>query len=181
MFCLDVSELDIVSNDGAPSGKKEYIIWNPPTINSEFPALGRRSSIYEASHLMRFLMKRGIRVILFCKVTIVLILLFIFQWPAILRFGKSVNWYFIVLDVQFNTCTNITNIIGHENSHSWFEWWRSSRHFGEGAILSWRCISLAYLICVTICLFSVVRLYPRGQRENTFEVHAETYVDLGSS
>lgn len=70
MFCLDVSELDIVSNDGAPSGKKEYIIWNPPPINSEFPALGRRSSISEASHLMRFLMKRGIRVILFCKVTI---------------------------------------------------------------------------------------------------------------
>lgn len=69
MFCLDVSELDIVSNDGAPSGKKEYIIWNPPPINSEVPALGRRSSISEASHLLRFLMKRGIRVILFCKVT----------------------------------------------------------------------------------------------------------------
>ena len=70
MFCLDVSELDVVSNDGAPSGKKEYIIWNPPPIDSEVPALGRRSSISEASHLMRFLMKRGIRVILFCKVTI---------------------------------------------------------------------------------------------------------------
>ena len=70
MFCLDVSELDVVSNDGAPSGKKEYIIWNPPPIDPEDSALGRRSSISEASHLMRFLMKRGIRVILFCKVTI---------------------------------------------------------------------------------------------------------------
>ena len=70
MFCLDVSELDIVSNDGAPSGKKEYIIWNPPPTNSEIPAQGRRTSISEASRLMRFLMKRGIRVILFCKVTI---------------------------------------------------------------------------------------------------------------
>jgi DEAD/DEAH box helicase domain-containing protein len=70
MFCLDVDELAIVSNDGAPSGKKEYIIWNPPLIDPEAPALGRRSSISEASHLMRFLMKKGIRVILFCKVTI---------------------------------------------------------------------------------------------------------------
>lgn len=69
IFCLDVSELDIVSNDGAPSGRKEYIIWNPPPIDAEDPALGRRSSISEASQLMRFLMKRGIRVILFCKVT----------------------------------------------------------------------------------------------------------------
>ncbi|KAF8810709.1 DEAD/H helicase [Phlegmacium glaucopus] len=68
IFCLDVSELDIVSNDGAPSGKKEYIIWNPPPIDPEDPALGRRSSISEASQLMRFLMKKGIRVILFCKI-----------------------------------------------------------------------------------------------------------------
>ena len=77
MFCLDVSELDTVSNDGAPSGKKEYIIWNPPLIDPEGRTLGRRSSISEASQLMRFLMKRGIRVILFCKVTIVSILFFV--------------------------------------------------------------------------------------------------------
>ena len=68
MFCLDVSELDVVLNDGAPSSKKEYIIWNPPPIDPEDLALGRRSSISEASRLMRFLMRRGIRVILFCKV-----------------------------------------------------------------------------------------------------------------
>lgn len=41
MFCLDVSELDVVSNEGAPSGKKEYIIWNPPPIDPEAPALER--------------------------------------------------------------------------------------------------------------------------------------------
>jgi hypothetical protein len=42
--------------------------------------------------------------------------------------------------------------------------------------------SLACLICVTTYSFSVVRLYPRGQSWRTrFEVHAEKYVDLGSS
>jgi DEAD/DEAH box helicase domain-containing protein len=40
-----------------------------PFIDPGEPALGRRSSLFEATGLMRFLMKRGVRVILFCKVS----------------------------------------------------------------------------------------------------------------
>lgn len=67
MFGLEPHELEVVSNDGAPSGSKEFLIWNPPLVDPMNPALGRRSTLTEASNLMRFLMKKGIRVILFCK------------------------------------------------------------------------------------------------------------------
>ncbi|KAF4578591.1 hypothetical protein EYR36_000398 [Pleurotus pulmonarius] len=64
------TNFDIVSitEDGAPSGHKDFIIWNPPLIDETEPALGRRSSLSEATGLMRYLMKRGIRCILFCKI-----------------------------------------------------------------------------------------------------------------
>ncbi|KAF4608901.1 hypothetical protein EYR40_001254 [Pleurotus pulmonarius] len=63
------TNFDVVSitEDGAPSGHKDFIIWNPPLIDETEPALGRRSSLSEATGLMRYLMKRGIRCILFCK------------------------------------------------------------------------------------------------------------------
>ncbi|KDR81414.1 hypothetical protein GALMADRAFT_89308 [Galerina marginata CBS 339.88] len=68
MFALDPDQLEVVSNDGAPSGSKQYLVWNPSLVDAMDPSLGRRSSISEASNLMRFLMKKGIRVILFCKI-----------------------------------------------------------------------------------------------------------------
>ncbi|KAF8964071.1 DEAD/H helicase [Flammula alnicola] len=68
IFALDVDDLQVVSNDGAPSGSKEYLVWNPPLVDVMDPSLGRRSSLSEASRLMCFLMKRGVRVILFCKI-----------------------------------------------------------------------------------------------------------------
>ncbi|KAF8163107.1 P-loop containing nucleoside triphosphate hydrolase protein, partial [Crassisporium funariophilum] len=67
MFSLDATELAVVSNDGAPSGSKEYLVWNPPLIDPFDPSMGRYSSLSEATRIMRFLMKKGVRVILFCK------------------------------------------------------------------------------------------------------------------
>ncbi|KAF4615135.1 hypothetical protein D9613_002873 [Agrocybe pediades] len=61
MFALQQDELEVVCNDGAPSGSKEYLIWNPPLVDEMEPSLGRKSSLNEASRLMRFLMKQGIR------------------------------------------------------------------------------------------------------------------------
>ncbi|PPQ78161.1 hypothetical protein CVT25_015494 [Psilocybe cyanescens] len=68
MFAIDTSGLEVISNDGAPSGSKEYLVWNPPLIDEMDPSLGKRSSLSEASKLMRTLMKSGLRVILFCKI-----------------------------------------------------------------------------------------------------------------
>ncbi|KAJ3762940.1 DEAD/H helicase [Lentinula raphanica] len=68
IFGLDSSQIQVVTEDGAPTGLKEYLIWRSPYVDEHQPALGRQSSIAEATALMRFLMKRGIRVILFCKI-----------------------------------------------------------------------------------------------------------------
>lgn len=61
-----------VTEDGAPSGRKDFLVWNPPLIDPVDPSSGRRSSMLEATRLMRFLMAQGIRVILFCKVCYIL-------------------------------------------------------------------------------------------------------------
>ena len=73
MFCLTllillIQDIEEITEDGAPSGRKYFLVWNPPHIASTAPQLGRQSSLAEATGLMRFLMKRGVRVILFCKV-----------------------------------------------------------------------------------------------------------------
>lgn len=64
-----LQEAEEITEDGAPSGCKDYLIWNPPYLAEQTPELGQRSAMSEAVWLMRFLMKRGIRVILFCKVS----------------------------------------------------------------------------------------------------------------
>ncbi len=68
IFNLGEHEIEIVDIDGAPSARKDYLVWNPPLLDESQPSLGRRGPIAEATALMRFLMKRGVRVLLFCKV-----------------------------------------------------------------------------------------------------------------
>lgn len=68
MFGLDSTSLEIFTEDGSPSGRKDVLIWNPKLRDPKQPSLGRCSSIADAARVMRFLMKRGIRVILFCKI-----------------------------------------------------------------------------------------------------------------
>ncbi|KAI6036863.1 DEAD H helicase [Pisolithus microcarpus] len=65
LFGVEVEE---ITDDGAPSGCKDYLVWEPPYVDGHAPKLGRHSAMSEAAKLMRYLMKRGIRVILFCKV-----------------------------------------------------------------------------------------------------------------
>lgn len=68
LFHLDQRTIEVVENDGAPSGGKDYLLWSPPLIDEMDPSLGRKSSLSEASTLFRLLVKKGVRVILFCKV-----------------------------------------------------------------------------------------------------------------
>ena len=65
---LPPADIDVVTEDGAPCGEREFVVWNPPPVDEDMPMAGRKSSIGEATLLMRYLMKRGVRVILFCKV-----------------------------------------------------------------------------------------------------------------
>ncbi|KAK4049985.1 ATP-dependent 3'-5' DNA helicase [Microbotryomycetes sp. JL201] len=63
-----IEDVELVDIDGSPSGNKEFIIWNPPYIDENDPKQGRVHSLTETSRLFRFMMERGIRVIVFCKV-----------------------------------------------------------------------------------------------------------------
>ncbi|KAI0637127.1 DEAD/H helicase [Trametes polyzona] len=63
-----VDNVEEVTEDGAPSGRKDFLVWNAPLKDPMDPSLGRVHSMTEATRLMRFLMARGVRVILFCKI-----------------------------------------------------------------------------------------------------------------
>jgi DEAD/DEAH box helicase domain-containing protein len=54
-------DVEAITEDGAPSGRKEFLLWRVPDSSKASP-------IGESTHIMSFLMKRGVRVILFCKV-----------------------------------------------------------------------------------------------------------------
>ncbi|KAJ7756837.1 P-loop containing nucleoside triphosphate hydrolase protein [Mycena maculata] len=65
IFGIGTSDIEVVTEDGAPSGIKDFVIWKPPSnASTDRPV----SSISEATSLMKFLMQRGVRVILFCKI-----------------------------------------------------------------------------------------------------------------
>jgi DEAD/DEAH box helicase domain-containing protein len=64
IFGIDQESIEVITSDGAPSGPKDVILWRPQVgaeVNDATPTM-------EAIRLMKFLMKRGLRVILFCKV-----------------------------------------------------------------------------------------------------------------
>lgn len=91
IFCLGEDEIQVVDTDGAPSGRKDFLVWNPPLIDNANKNLGRRGSISEATLLMRFLMQQGARVLLFCKVCATES----FPYSALMRacrYGKFVSW-----------------------------------------------------------------------------------------
>ncbi|KAG1730617.1 DEAD H helicase [Suillus lakei] len=65
-----VEDVEEIVEDGAPSGKKDYLVWDPPSAKNMDPGvakLGQSGPMCEAINLMIFLMMRGVRVILFCK------------------------------------------------------------------------------------------------------------------
>ncbi|KAK0539124.1 ATP-dependent 3'-5' DNA helicase [Tilletia horrida] len=65
---VGVNNVEVVTEDGSPVGKKEWVIWNPPQIDPDDPAQGRVSAYEEASKVFRHLVEHGVRTILFCKV-----------------------------------------------------------------------------------------------------------------
>lgn len=68
--------VDVVEDDGAPRGPKDFIFWNPPVID---PASGsRRSANSEATHLFTRMVRSGIRSINFTKTRKVAELVYIY-------------------------------------------------------------------------------------------------------
>lgn len=60
-----IADPTIVDNNGAPSGARTFVFWNPPVIDQEEGT--RRSANVEATHLFTDLVTQGIRNITFTK------------------------------------------------------------------------------------------------------------------
>lgn len=63
-----IEDIEVITEDGAPTGPKEFLIWNLPLVDQQQPKTGRVSPFTQTTALMRFLMKRGVRTIVFCKI-----------------------------------------------------------------------------------------------------------------
>jgi len=59
------SEIEVIDNNGAPSGEKHIIFYNPPVVNKELGI--RRSSALETKYLAEMLIKSGIQTIVFTR------------------------------------------------------------------------------------------------------------------
>ncbi|KAI9033706.1 P-loop containing nucleoside triphosphate hydrolase protein [Phycomyces nitens] len=61
---LGVDNVKTVDQDGAPCGKKEFILWNPRLQGNDGV---RRSAILECADILQYLLSRNMRTIIFCK------------------------------------------------------------------------------------------------------------------
>jgi len=66
IFGLD--NVSLVDEDGSPAGRKEFLCWNCPFVDPMDPGSGRVGAVSETGKLFVFLMSRGVRTIVFCKV-----------------------------------------------------------------------------------------------------------------
>lgn len=57
--------VSLVDNNGAPSGEKHFIFYNPPVVNAQLGI--RRSSVLETQKIASFLLRHGIQTIVFAR------------------------------------------------------------------------------------------------------------------
>ncbi|MCR4435665.1 MAG: DEAD/DEAH box helicase [Clostridiales bacterium] len=62
---ITAREVELIDNDGSPSGRKHLIFYNPPLVNKELGI--RRSSMLEAKALAESLIKNGVQTIVFTR------------------------------------------------------------------------------------------------------------------
>ncbi|KAG8912308.1 hypothetical protein FRC01_005168 [Tulasnella sp. 417] len=63
-----IEDIEVVTEDGSPAGRKDFLVWSPPLVD-QLKANGQRaSSLTEACTLFKFLIAKGVKTILFCKI-----------------------------------------------------------------------------------------------------------------
>ena len=65
---FNVENVHVVEKDTSPSGRKLFLVWNPPLRNPNQPLEGRVSSLEELVKLIIYFMLKGVRMICFVKV-----------------------------------------------------------------------------------------------------------------
>ncbi|CDH48895.1 dead deah box helicase [Lichtheimia corymbifera JMRC:FSU:9682] len=64
-----IDQVKLVEQDGAPCGKKSFLVWNPPLVKRPGQNPNeRRGSVAEGAQILEYLLSRNVRTIAFCKV-----------------------------------------------------------------------------------------------------------------
>ena len=81
--------MHLVDNNGAPTGEKHFLFFNPPVVNAELGI--RKSSVKEASRLAMQLLTRGVQSIVFARSRLRVEILTTYLKEAVRRQGKDHN------------------------------------------------------------------------------------------
>jgi len=68
---LTAREMTLIDNDGAPRGRRFFVLWNPPLLDRRAGRVHRRSANAEAVELLVKLVRRQVQTIVFAKARIV--------------------------------------------------------------------------------------------------------------
>ncbi|RCH84904.1 hypothetical protein CU098_005141, partial [Rhizopus stolonifer] len=63
-----VQNIQLIDQDGAPHGQKEFIIWNPSLTNPDDKESERKGAVTEGALILEYLVERNVRTIAFCKI-----------------------------------------------------------------------------------------------------------------
>ncbi len=81
--------VQLIDNNGAPTGEKHFLFYNPPVVNAELGI--RRSSVKEAARLARELLSKNIQSIIFARSRLRVEILTTYLKEAVRRMGKNHN------------------------------------------------------------------------------------------
>lgn len=79
----------LIDNNGAPSGEKHFLFYNPPVVNAELGI--RKSSVKEASRLATQLISKNIQSIVFARSRLRVEVLTTYLKEAVRRLGRNHN------------------------------------------------------------------------------------------
>lgn len=79
----------LIDNNGAPTGEKHFLFYNPPVVNAELGI--RKSSVMEASRLAANFLSRDIQSIVFARSRLRVEILTTYLKDAVKRLGKDQN------------------------------------------------------------------------------------------
>jgi DEAD/DEAH box helicase domain-containing protein len=80
-------QVSLVSNNGAPSGRKHFVLYNPPVVNRELGI--RRSVVSESSYLARKFLDKDIQTIVFARSRLRVEILVTYLKEAMRKIRKS--------------------------------------------------------------------------------------------
>lgn len=66
-YNLTGKEYTIINTDGSPQGKRDIVIWNPPSYTDDNGQLNRKSANKESSDLLAYLITKDIQSLLFAR------------------------------------------------------------------------------------------------------------------